>query len=372
MSGRPWPARLAVREGVLTALSSRWTSVIVVITTALVVATAALVNAVDVSRLVAAERDWINAGGYTYVVEPPATETGSNLSVQACERLSAVDGIEGSFALSVTGQAASVSSAPGTRATWIRVSPGVFDFFSLETPVGPSVIVTPGVVADTGLADGEHTRITITRDGAAGTSTTSPVTAMSLVSPLLGDDLSGAFLSPELLAGAAQQCYVQTDSTHVAAVGVYLATVLSSSPTAPASVRPRLAENPYGIDFATAYDGRILGWSWLAGAVVLVALWAVIQIARRSRFAVYATFGAHASARLIMSFTEWASLTALGAVWGWAWGLALAIGMGADIRIVLTQTVWQAVATCAAAGIGAILVGARPVGTLLNSLKDRT
>lgn len=370
MSKRPWPARLAVREGILGALSSRWTSVIVVITTALVVAGVGLANAVDVSRLAAAERDWIHAGGYTYVVEPASTEAG--ISVQACERLSDIDGIEGSFALSVTGRAASVSSAPGTRATWIRVSPGVFNFFSLNSPVGPSVIVTPDIAASIALADGEHTMITVSRSGAADLLDTSPVTATRLTSPLLGDDLSGAFLAPELLTGTAQQCYVQTDAGHVESVGVYLATALSSSPTAPASVRPRLPENTYGVDFATVYDDRLLGWSWVAGSVVLVALWSVIQFARRSRLAIYATFGAHARARLTMSFTEWAALTTLGAIWGWAWSLALTIGLGADIRIALTQTIWHTIATCAAAGVGAILVGARPVGTLLNSLKDRT
>jgi len=372
VSRRPWPARLAAREGILGAVSSRWTSVIVVITTALIVAGVALANAVDVSRLVAAEREWIDAGGYTYIVEPPATEADSTLSVQACERLASIEGIQGSFALSLTGQAGSVSSAPGTRATWVRVSPGVFDFFSLSPPPGPTVIVTQGIAASTAMSDGEHTLITLTRYDGTDLLETSPITATSLMSPLLGEDLNGAYLSPDLITGSAQQCYVQTDAAHFDSVGNHLATALSSHPTAPATVRPRLPDNTFGVDFATAYDDRLLGWAWAAGAVVLIAFWAVVQIARRSRLAIYATFGAHAAARLTLSFTEWAALTFVGAIWGWAWSIALAIGLGADIQIALTQTIAQTIATCGTAGLGAILVGIRPVGTLLNSLKDRT
>lgn len=369
---RPWPSALAVREGLIAAVSAGWLSVVVVAASTLVMAGIGVANAVDVSRLAAAEREWIEAGGYTYVVEPGATGPDASLTVASCERLAQVEGIAGSFAISVTDRAASASSAPGTRATWVQVSPGIFQFFSLAPPQGPSVIVTPGTVANTALTDGEYTVMTVTSYDGTGTTQAAAVSVTALDSPVLTETIAGAYLAPDLLDGQAQQCYVSTDAAHAETIAAYLAAALSSERTTPAIVRPRLPENTYGLDFATAYDDRILGWAWAPGAAVLAALWALVQFTRRTRLAIYATFGAHVRARLTMQLTEWTAMTSVGALWGWAISLALALGLGADIGITLTQATWQILAAWCAASIAVILIGLVPVGTLLNALKDRT
>lgn len=116
----------------------------------------------------------------------------------------------------------------------------------------------------------------------------------------------------------------------------------------------------------------MLGWAWAAGAGVLVALWAVVQWTRRSRLAIYATFGAHPRARLTMQSTEWLVLSAVGSAWGWGIATAFAIGLGADARVALVQVTGQVVATWCAASIGAAALGLLPVGSLLDALKDRT
>lgn len=369
---RPWPTALAVREGLIAAVSAGWLSVVVIAASTLVMAGIGLANALDVSRLAAAEREWIEAGGYAYVVEPGSTEPDASLTVASCERLAEVDGIAGSFAISVTDRAASVSSAPGTRATWVQVSPGIFQFFSLAPPQGTSVIATPGIVADTALTDGERTVMTVMSYDGTGTLEIAPVSVTTLESPLLSETIAGAYLAPELVDGQAQQCHVSTEAAHADTMAAYLAAALSSDRTTPAIVRPRLPENTYGLDFATVYDDRILGWAWAAGASVLAALWAVVQFTRRTRLAIYATFGAHAKARLTMQLTEWAAMTSVGALWGWAISLALALGLGADTSIALTQATWQILAAWCTATLAAILIGLIPVGTLLNALKDRT
>lgn len=366
---RPWPASLAVREGLTGTVTAGWLSVVIAVATMLVMVGIGVANAVDVSRLATAEREWIAAGGYTYVVEPGPE---ASLSVASCERLSQVEGISGSFAVAVTDRAASVSSAPGTRATWVQVSPGIVEYFSLAAPAGANVIVTPAIVDDTALADGEHTVVTVTSYDGTATVETAPVTVTTLDSPVLAETIAGAYLAPELVGGAAQQCYVQTDAAHAGTIETHLAAALGSDRATPAIVRPRLPENTYGTDFSTVYDDRIVGWAWAAGAAALAGLWAVVQVTRRTRYAIYATFGAHAKARLTMQLTEWTAMTLAGAVWGWAIGIALAIGLGADIGIALTQVTVQIIAAWCAATLAAILVGLIPVGTLLHALKDRT
>lgn len=366
----PWPTRLAMREGLASALSSWGQSIMVIAATTYLMVGIGLANALDVSALAAAEREWIDAGGYAFIVEPASADGGA-LSVGACEQLSAVDGIVGSFAVSISDRAAYPSSAPGTQATWVQVSPGIYQFFGLSAQSSADVIVTAGIVDDIGLTDGEYTVMTVTSYDGTGTVRSAPVSVTTVDSPVLGDAIAGAYLSPELVSGDAQQCYVLTDAPHVDTIGAYLAAALATGSTAPAVVQPRLSANTYGLDFATVYGERVLGWAWTAGSLALVALWGALQFGRRTRMAIYATFGAHSRARLTMQLTEWVTLTGIGVVWGWAIGVTLAIGLGADIRIALAQVTMQIVAAWGAASIGAVLWGLSPVGTLLDALKDR-
>lgn len=364
---RIWPTRLAVREGLLGVRAAGWVTVTVTTATSVVLAAAGLANALDVSRLVAAEHDWIASGGLTYIVEGGRAAEDS-IRVDSCERLAAIDGVAGSFALEVTGEAAEVTSAPGSRGTVVRVSAGVYPFFDLPAVKGETVIAASGFADAAGLVDGEHTELARTRDGLT---TRTPVTVSTLDHPVLTETLVGAVLVPELVGGRADQCFVSVEPGHASTLEEYLAVALSSDPTSPALVRPRLAGTP-GSDFATAFEHRPLGWAWAAAAFVLVVLWSSVQQARRRRMAVYASFGAHARARLTIQLTEWFAMTGLGAVWGWASATALALGLGAHLGVTMTQVTAQLAAAWCAASIGAVVVGLVPVGSLLEVLKDRT
>lgn len=368
---RVWPTSLAIGEGLAGVRSARGVSAMIAVASAWVVAGVGLVNALDVDALVTAEQEWIEAGAFVSVVEPGGSDS-AGISVAACESLDQVDGVLGSFAVQVTNFAASPSSAPGTERTWAQVSPGVFDFLGLTTPEGPSVIITPDIAETTGLRTGESTVMTVVSFDGSSTAASGAVTVVETDSPVLAETIAGAYLSPELVSGEASQCYVATDASHAETIEGYLASALAPEPSTPAVVRPRISDNTFGIDFATAYDSRTLAWAWAAGAAVLAALWASVQFARRTRMAVYATFGAHQRARLTMQLTEWVVLSGLGALWGWAIGLTLALGLGVDVGIALTQVTWTALTTWCAATIGAVLVGLVPVGTLLDALKDRT
>lgn len=368
---RVWPTRLAVAEGLADARTGRWVSVLLVLAVAWVAGGVGLANALEVSRLVVAEREWIAAGAHTVVVEPgPGTDT--VIDAATCDRLTTVAGITASFAVLRTSDAATPDGAPGNRATIAHVTPGIFGILAVRAPADAAVLAAPATLAPLGLAEGDLTTLGVAVfDGTGGTER-GTVRVVVADSPVLGADLTGAWILPDLLEGEASSCYVTADAAHLDGVRRYLPEALASDDGTPATVRPRLADPQHGLDFSSVHAARPLGWAWAAGGVFLTALWAVVRWTRRSRLAVYATFGAHRQALLTLQLTEWVSLSSVGAVWGWATSLAIALGLDANARAALMQVTGHVVATWAAATLGVLVGGLLPVGTLLDALKDRS
>lgn len=358
-----------MREGLATAVASRQVAAILVAATAAVCAAIGLANALDVSRLAAQERQWINAGAYVFVVEQNPDSDGG-LDVATCERLRSVDGINGAFAVSLTDLAARSASAPGSSASVADVSPGIYGFFEIDPDAHGGVIIGPGVIDQTALRADDNTILTVAAFDGTGWGKTTTTTVTTITSPILAESIAGGYLFPDLLQGTAQQCYVSTDAAHVEYVREYLPAALGDD--RPAIVRPRLSNNTYGLDFATAYQGRTLGWAWAVGAAVLLTLWAILRNARRAQTAVYATFGVRRRARLTMQLTEWLTTTGIGVAWGWAIAVAFALGLGADVTISLTQITFQIAAAWCLASIGVLVIALLPVGTLIDMLKERT
>ncbi len=369
---RPWPVSLAMRESLANARAARWMATLLTVAVAWVSAAAGTAAALDTSRLHDAEQAWIEAGGYAYVVEPGGGSEGPGLSVRACERLNDVRGVEGAFAASVTTRTLEPSTAPGTSATLIEVSTGIYRLLGLTPPASEGVVTTQATTNQTGLLDGEHATFTVTDFSTRDTTGTIPAVLSVTDSPLLGETLAGAYLLPTLTDGDATQCYVTSDATHAETIETYLSTALTTADGSAPIVRPRLSDNTYGLDFSTAYGASLMRWAWAVGALAVFALWAVVRWTRRTQIAVYATFGADARARLVMQVTEWAALSGMGALWGWATGLALSLGFGADVHIALTQVTLQVAALWCAATLGVVALGLAPVGTLLDALKDRS
>ncbi|ASR53909.1 hypothetical protein ACT17Q_12260 [Cellulomonas sp. CW35] len=367
---RPWPTKLSVREGLANAVAGRRLAVTVCATVALVTGGVGLANALEVSSLVDAERRWIDAGAFVFVVEPGSKTDDAGIDVSRCDRLSDVDGIDAAFAVTVTESTVEPAHAPGTRATLAVASPGVYEFLGVRAPATGGILVPPPAATSTGLADGEHSVFVVESWGRDTHEV--PATAVLVDDGVLAEQLVGAYLLPTVLTGEAKQCYVRTDAAHVDEVGAYLRPHLADDDGTPALVRPRLAENSYGLDFENAYGARVLRWAWAAGAAMLVALWAVLQWSRRAKWAIYATFGADARARLTVQSAEWLVLSAAGSAWGWGMAVSYALGLGAEAGVALTQVTGQVVATWCAASVGAAAVGLLPVGTLLDALKDRT
>lgn len=365
----PWPASLAIREGWETARASRGLGAITVLAAMLVATTIGLSNAVDVSRLAAAEQRWIDAGGYVYVVEPGPAE-GSRLDVADCDRLSNVEGIEGSFAVLSTDVAAAPAHAPSESASLARVSPGIYSFFGLSTAANPSIIAGPGVVERTSLMSGESTVLEVRTFDGSHVLRSEQVTVSTVDSPILAESIAGSYLTADLLKGSAEQCYVSTTAPHAETVQAYIAAVLADG--GPVVVRPRLSQDSLGLDFSTAYEQRPLRWAWAPGALVLLATWGLTRYARRTQTAIYATFGVTRRPRLLMTMTEWVLVTGVGTAWGWGVAMAFAVALDADPGIALQQISLQSLAAWSVSGIGTVSLALLPVGNLLEVLKDRS
>lgn len=366
-----WPSSLAISEGFANVKAGRRLSTIIVAAVALVTGGVGLANVLDVSVLVNAERAWIDKGAYVFVVEPNPSQAFSAIDVATCDRMAQVEGIDASFAVRVTASVAQPAHAPGTHATLARTSAGIYEFLSVSPPIGSGMLVSDGIAAQTGLVDGETTTFAI-QSLELATSEEVTATVRLIDAAVLAESLDGTYLFPSDLTGESSQCYVRTDAAHADDVRDYLAVTLTPDQGAPAIVRPRLNESANGLDFSTAFNQRALTWGWAAGAAILILLWTLTQWTRRTRDAIYATFGAHARARLIIRMTEWFTLSTVGLGWGWAIATAFAIGLGADIQVTLVQATGQAVATWTVASLGAVGVALIPVGTLLDTLKDRT
>ena len=367
----PWPTALAISEGLANARSGRRLATTVSVAVALVTCGVGLANALDVSALVDAEQRWIDAGAFVFVVEPGSTADDARIDVATCDRLSQVDGIGSAFAVTVTDTTAEPVNAPGTHATLAVASPGVYEFLGVDEPAGAGLLAPPQITSGTGLIDGERTRFTLESSGDAHVVDVDATVAI-VHDSVLAEQLVGSYLMPSAPTGSAKQCYVRTDAEHVDDISAYIGSALAAADGTPAIVRPRLADNSYGLDFASAYSDRVLRWAWAAGAGVLIALWAITRWTRRARWAIYATFGAHSRARLTIQSTEWLALSAVGSAWGWGIATSFAIGLGADPRVTLVQVSGQIMATWCAASVGAAVIGLLPVGTLLDALKDRT
>jgi len=373
MSGRRarvWPLGLAAREGVATARTGRWTSLLIVLAVAWTVAAGAA-DAVGVTRLVEGEKAWIDAGGHVFVVTGARTDAGQNpIPADVCDRLASIDGIGASFALARSDANGSLSYIPGGRASIYSVSAGAPTFLGVEPAPTGIVIGTLGFAERTGAHDGDLVRVVQRASFSAPAGESDPLTLRVADSAVMGEEFDGAMLMPARLTGTADTCYVRTDAAHHAAVEAALPAYLAYNGL-PAIPNPRLFESDFTVDYTHAYEDRPLRWLWVPCAALLGLLWAMLQWFRRSHVAIYATFGMRAAPRLGMQAAEWAVLAGGGVLWGWAIGVVGALALGARADQALMQVSAHAALTVLGASVIVVLLGLRPTGTLLNALKDR-
>jgi len=368
---RVWPLGLSAREGAATARTGRWTSLLIVIAVAWIIAAPGIADAVGVTRTIEAEQAWIDAGGYVFVVTGARIDNGSNpVPTRACENLSYADGINASFALERTDASGSVAHIPGGRASIYGVSPGALPFLGVAPAPTGVVLITPGFQDRTGVADGDPVRVTRRATNNSVAAVSDPLTARAADTQIIGEEFDGALLMPARLNETASACYVITDAARYTAVQSALPAYLAYEGE-PAIANPRLFDSDFTVDYTTAFQDRPLRWMWIPAAALLGLLWAMMQWFRRSQIAIYATFGMRTPSRVLMQTTEWAVLAAGGLAFGWAIGITGALALGARTAPAISLVSTHAALTLIGASVLVVLISLRPTGTLLNALKDR-
>lgn len=362
-----WPSALAFAEGAENARSGRWASVVVALAVAGVLGAAALSNVLDVGRLVRAEAEWAAAGAFVLVAEPGRAE-GGTIDAPRCDRLSALEGVDGAFAVSGVRGALGLAAEPGIRATQIIVSPGIFDFLDLAPVAGHGALATDEVLIPLGLGDGDE--VVLVEDPSEYRGVT--VGTRRVDSAVLGRDLDGAWIVADPTERDATQCYVRSDAGHVEAVAGYLPLALGSEASGPVVVRPRLQESAHGLGFAGSYATRELGTAWLGAAVVLGGMVALVRWTRRARLAVYVTYGVHRRALVVLQLSEWLVLSVPAAVWAWGVVTCVGIALGTDVAVVAAQGAGHMVAGWACATLLVLAISLIPVRSLVETLKDRS
>ncbi len=374
MSARAWPWRLAVREGAETARTGRWTSLLVIVTVAWACAAAGAADAVGVTHQVQDERAWLDAGGRTLVVTGARDTTGATNPVPAatCDALSAIDGIDASFALSRTSAIGTLTYIPEGRVSLYDVTPGAFEFLHADPTAGGTILATAGFARRTGVVSGDVVRVERRANFAVDPAVSDPLAVDLVDASVLGEEFDGSLLVPYSPAADAHAdaCYVRTNTAHYGAVESAVVSWLAWDGR-PAIANPRLFSGDFVVDYTHAYEQRPLRWVWVASAALLALLWAMIQWFRRGQVAVYATFGARAHTRLLMQASEWGVLAGVGAAWGWSLGVVGSIAFGARAGQALALVSYHSALTVIAASAVVVLLGIRPTGTLLNALKDR-
>lgn len=373
MSGhrRAWPLRLAAREGVATARTGRWTSLLMVMAVAWIIAAPGAADAIAVTRLVEAERRWISAGGHVFVVSGGVEQGQANpIPAGVCDRLSRIDGIDASFALARSDANGTVAHVPGGRASIYEVSAGASGFLGVDPAPSGTVVVTSAFADRTGVRDGDLVAVVRRAGQDTAMVRSDPLTVRVADTFAMGEEFDGALLMPAGMVGTADTCYVRTDAAHRAAVEQALPALLAYDGK-PATPDLRLSRGQFTVDYTSAYEDRPLRWVWAPAAALLGVLWAMLQWFRRSHVAIYATFGMRAASRLTMQAAEWAVLAAVGLLWGWSLGVVGALACGARVEQAASLVTWHAVLTTLGATALVVVLGLRPTGTLLNALKDR-
>ncbi len=375
MTRAAWPWRLAAREGLETAATGRWTSLLIVVAVAWACAVPGAADAVGVTREVEGERAWLDAGGRVFVVTGAREANGGVNPIPAatCDALSGIDGIAASFALKRTNAVGSLSYIPEGRVSLYDVTPGAFAFLGAEPSPRGSVLVTDGFVHRTGVRDGEAVVVTRRAGFEASAATSDPLTVAVVDSAVLGEEFDGSLLvpyAPSPSDSAADACYVRTDTAHYDAVSSAAGAWLAHGGK-PAIANPRLFSGDFTVDYTRAYEDRPLRWVWVPTAALLALVWGMIQWFRRGYVAIYATFGARPHSRLIMQATEWALLAGVGGIWGWSLGVVGSIALGARAAQAFHLVTYHSALALLAASAVVVVIGLRPTGTLLNALKDR-
>ncbi|MDX2342891.1 MAG: hypothetical protein QNL26_03490 [Acidimicrobiia bacterium] len=371
-SPRRWPLSASIGEGIRNAAHGRTSTAVVLLLIGWGLGAVAGLDAANVHETILAERQFVEAGGRILVAETP-----TGVDRQRCDALDSTDGVVAAAAVSRLPSFHQIRALPGSQIPVITATSGIDDLIGTAAPVGPQVALTLQLTERIGVGPGETIEL-IERDQAIGAVTSADVvpTGPAVVSPpvdlsLLGDTYDTGLLIPVAPVGTADACFVWGEPTHLSALQGALPALLTRNGEE-ATVRTRLFEGEFTVDFQEQYNNRALRHAWVFASLVLTLVWLLLSWTRRSHDALYASVGAHASTRATIRITEWIVLATAGGIWATALGILLAAYRDVPTRLagefVARQTI-AALALATALIAATSLLWRRASG--LSALKDQ-
>lgn len=379
---RGWRAGVAVGEGVLNFVHGRWLSWVTAALVAAGLSIPALIDALWVSDLVTAEREWVAAGGRVLVV---TNEAAGGVPRAACEATARIDGVEAAAALTRLSARAGLANAPEAGLVVVAAGEGISALLGTEPVSG--ALIPPGLADDLGVETGDHlwvTRVPAATPngpaaatggaGAAGTDGPLPVGPIAIGAvadaSVLGESYESAVFLPVAAEGRAEACVVRAAPGYVEPLRDALPTILTSDGS-DAIVADRLIGGAYARNFAAEYAVRGLRDApWGVGGGI-AALWLLVTWVRRGRDSLYATLGADWAARAVMRASEGLALLATAAALACLVTIGSLALVGADLPAVLPGVAMCGVTAIGIAVVGILACAVAPLGGALAALKDR-
>ncbi len=343
-----WPLTAAVGEGVRNAAHGRTSTAVLLLLIGWGIGALASLDARNVNQIVIEEQQFVDAGGRVLVAETP-----TGVDRQRCDALNSSTGVVAATAVSRLTVFYEIRALPGSQVAVITATSGIAGFVANAAPVGTQAALTPQLTERIGIGPGESIELVEPnqRSGPVTTNDTVPAEPLTIGPAvdlaLLGDTYNTGVLIPAAPIGVADACYVWAEPSHLEALSAALPALLVRDGEE-ATVRPRLFEGEFTVDYQRQYDSRTLRYGWIFGAVVLTLVWQLLTWTRRSRDALYASVGADASTRATIRLTEWIVVATTGGVWATAIGILLATHGEVPTDIAWEFVVRQVVATLAA------------------------
>lgn len=290
-----------------------------------------------------------------------ATTTGAALPAAACARLDGQHGIvaAGGIGAATTVEAASSPSLGFPEAAAVGNLVGALSGGS-SAPPGAGLVLSDELASQLGVVPGSYLDI---RGRAVRVAA---VAALGARDPFFGR----LALAPSAPVGTVQACYVQVATGEYASAlpsllgafpGVSGLTISTVLPTTPGVPTP-----------AADWAGRLSRFAWVAGGVVLGAVFLLASRARHHELAVYVVTGTRRTTVALLRLGEIDLVVSAGAVVALAWlGLFAVLGHGgwAPARAALVAVTRAALLAVATAPLGLAWMARRD---LLTLLKERT
>jgi hypothetical protein len=352
-------------------------SVLLVGVVSSVLAVTAFMDIQAVQDQVVAEQEWLAAGGRVLVV----TDKGGSLSMAACDRLRALDGVDAAFGIRRREGLVSTLAAPGAAVSASFVSSGVAAFLREEVNA-EGVIVGDPVRQQIGSGRWLTLRAHVLEHRASEQAMpqadpplpTVPVRISGYADlSVLGDAYSYGLLLPSIPVGPAEACFVRAKAGARDGLRDALPAALGlAGPKSEPAVAYRLDSGKFTRDPLVEYSHRTTRHLPLYGGIVVAVMWLLIRWMRRSQDGLYTTLGATPIVRATVRGVELACVLAISASVGLSIAIAAAVGAGAQTTLALQFGLRAMVLTAAPVIVAALAWTAASVrADATAALKDR-